>query len=73
MAHKLRLSLEHLRVESFVPESSREGEGGTVRGFATGRCNTPNCVTQDPFACYTDHPEWHTCQAVYTCPECPNG
>ena len=73
MAKKLRLSLEHLRVESFAPEGSREGENGTVRGFATGRCNTPGCPTQDEFACYTVDPAYHTCQAVYTCPECPNG
>jgi hypothetical protein len=73
MAHKLRLSLEHLRVESFVPEGAEEGENGTVRGFDTGRCNTGLRATRDEFACYTIDPEYATYQAVYTCPECPNG
>jgi hypothetical protein len=74
MARKLRLSLEHLRVESFVPDGAEAGEKGTVRGFGGTRlCPTTDCATRDEFACYTIDPEYQTCQPVYTCPECPNG
>jgi hypothetical protein len=74
MAHKLRLSLDHLRVESFVPDGAEAGEKGTVRGFDKAiESRVAICATRDPFACYTIDPEYHTCQPVYTCPECPNG
>jgi len=86
MADKLRLSLEHLEVESFVPAPFQAGLNGTVHGmvketqscFATGCfqqcgsgfCETTLCETQDLAACYTYNPEWGTCQVAYTCPEC---
>jgi hypothetical protein len=86
MADKLRLSLEHLQVESFVPVSFQPGLNGTVHGFVretmsclatgcwqqcgSGFCETTDCETQDPGACYTNNPEWGTCRPVYTCPEC---
>lgn len=87
---KLTLSVDDLRVESFIPDPRPAGPRGTVRAHVretwgcntqdrlacyTGRClsdacESDFCETQDPGACYTANPEWGTCQAVYTCPEC---
>lgn len=61
---KLRLTLDHLRVESFPTAPEDETERGTVHGREMlGLVATP------AGSCYTAYGR-PTCLPNYTCPEC---
>jgi hypothetical protein len=55
---KLKLDMDALRVETFRPDTDRDGARGTVH--ARGETDAASCP-HTGFPCYETHYNWYTC------------